>query len=192
MRSVVIRSIVFSCFCAALTSAPAVHAGDAEDRLPGLSPCAAPCQPADELITHPDNGKALLVREGSVLTQFHYDAHGELTEVSNSEGAHFQLDYDGKKQIRTLRMLSDGRPAQLMRFDYNRSGKPVRIELVGVGLIRVRYDASGEIASVDSPQGARMALQITQTFQSLLSVTRPRCAVRATTANWPGRPRSGL
>jgi predicted RecB family endonuclease len=52
-------------------------------------------------------------------------------------------------------------------------GKPVEIEMEKVGVINVAYDNYGEIKKVESKAGAKMALQVTQAFQSLLSIVKP-------------------
>ena len=57
-----------------------------------------------------------------------------------------------------------------LKFKYNGAGRPTEITLVGIGKINVEYDEKGEITNVDSAQGAQMALQIRQAFQTLLNV----------------------
>ena len=42
-----------------------------------------------------------------------------------------------------------------------------------VGKIHVAYDNYGEIKKVESKAGHKMALQVTQAFQSLLSIVKP-------------------
>ena len=43
----------------------------------------------------------------------------------------------------------------------------------GVGKINVEYDNYGEIKNVKSKQGHKMALRVTQAFQSLLKIVKP-------------------
>jgi hypothetical protein len=60
-----------------------------------------------------------------------------------------------------------------LTFQYNELGKPTAIDLVGIGRVDVLYDDRGEIRSVESEAGHQMALEITQAFQTLLSIVKP-------------------
>ena len=72
------------------------------------------------------------------------------------------VDYDkGTKKKRSL------------TFKYNALGKPVEIAMSKIGKINVAYDNYGEIKKVESKSGHKMALQVTQAFQSLLSIVKP-------------------
>ena len=62
---------------------------------------------------------------------------------------------------------------QVLEFQYNNQGKPVEIKMGGIGSIQVSYDNYGEIKNVNSKQGHKMALKVTQAFQSLLSIVKP-------------------
>jgi hypothetical protein len=62
---------------------------------------------------------------------------------------------------------------RVLSFKYNSLGKPVEIEMVKVGKIQVAYDNYGEIKRVESKQGHKMALQVTQAFQNLLAIVKP-------------------
>jgi len=103
------------------------------------------------------------------ISVFEYDANGNLTSASNNDGERFQLSYNELAQITRAES-----PDTVMAFTYNAMGKPVTIVVDGVGTLNVSYDASGEIESVDAGEGGhRMALRITQAFQSLLSLVKP-------------------
>ena len=58
-------------------------------------------------------------------------------------------------------------------FKYNALGKPVEIQMEKVGTINVSYNNFGEIKKVESKQGHKMALQVTQAFQNLLAIVKP-------------------
>jgi predicted RecB family endonuclease len=60
-----------------------------------------------------------------------------------------------------------------LSFIYNALGKPVEISMDNVGKINVDYDNYGEIKKVESKAGHKMALQVTQAFQNLLSIVKP-------------------
>jgi YD repeat-containing protein len=62
---------------------------------------------------------------------------------------------------------------RILAFKYNALGKPVEIEMEKVGKINVAYDNYGEIKKVESNAGHKMALQVTQAFQNLLSIVKP-------------------
>jgi len=103
------------------------------------------------------------------VSVFEYDANGNLTSATNSDGESFKLSYNELAQISRAES-----PDTAMAFTYNAMGKPVTIVVDGVGTLNVGYDADGEIESVDAGEGGhRMALRITQAFQSLLSLVKP-------------------
>ena len=60
-----------------------------------------------------------------------------------------------------------------LSFVYNALGKPIKIKMEKVGTILVAYDNYGEIKKVESKAGHKMALQVTQAFQSLLAIVKP-------------------
>ena len=72
-----------------------------------------------------------------------------------------------------MNTISKNGKQQKLRFKYNNQGKPVEIKMVGVGKINVDYDNYGEIKRVKSKQGHKMALRVTQAFQTLLSIVKP-------------------
>lgn len=107
-------------------------------------------------------------------TQFAYDKKGNLTKALNDKGKAVLLLYDRKGRI--TKMVDDNRKTNKRRtlsFKYNSLGKPVEIAMDKVGKIKVAYDNYGEIKKVDSKTGPKMALQVTQAFQSLLSIVKP-------------------
>lgn len=108
------------------------------------------------------------------MTNFKYDNQGNLVQADNSQGKSVLLIYDRNGKI--TRMIDNDKAANTKRalnFKYNSLGKPVEIEMEGVGLINVAYDNYGEIKKVESKAGAKMALQVTQAFQTLLSIVKP-------------------
>lgn len=124
-----------------------------------------------EYVYHPKSGKLILVLNKDLKTAFHYDAQDNLVRAENSKGQVIDLDYRDTPQIQ--RMIEVNRTDKTRReltFKYNTAGKPTEIVLVGTGKIAVDYDDKGEISKVSSSQGAKMALQVTQAFQNLLSV----------------------
>ena len=108
-------------------------------------------------------------------TTFQYDKSGNLSKAVNSTGKSVLLIYDRLGKI--TKMIDQEKNYEKSRrtlsFKYNSMGKPVEIEMENVGIINVAYDNFGEIKKVESKAGAKMALQVTQAFQSLLSIVKP-------------------
>jgi YD repeat-containing protein len=108
-------------------------------------------------------------------TTFAYDKGGNLSKAVNSVGKSVLLIYDRAGKITKMidQEKSDEKSRRTLSFKYNSMGKPVEIEMEKVGIINVAYDNYGEIKKVESKAGAKMALQVTQAFQSLLSIVKP-------------------
>jgi len=152
------------------------HAGDMPLRVPSACEGQIVCAGDMEQIRHPRSGKLILVRSGTLFIHYHYGAHGLLDAAEASDGRRIRLAYD--TQGRVTHMWATTPPTQAtreLRFAYDDSDKPTRIELRGTGVITVRYDADGEIASVRSPNGAATALGVTQAFQALMALLKPPC-----------------
>ena len=108
-------------------------------------------------------------------TNFQYDKIGNLAKAVNSAGKSVLLIYDRSGKITKMidQEKDDAKTRRTLSFKYNSLGKPVEIEMENVGIINVAYDNYGEIKKVESKAGAKMALQVTQAFQSLLSIVKP-------------------
>ncbi|MBF0359753.1 MAG: hypothetical protein HQK49_02025 [Oligoflexia bacterium] len=109
-------------------------------------------------------------------TKFEYDKKGNLYKAENSAGKAVLLIYDRNGLITT--MVDDdkaggGKDKRRLSFKYNAMGKPVEIVMENVGKINVAYDNDGEIKKVESKEGHKMALEVTQAFQNLLSIVKP-------------------
>lgn len=101
-------------------------------------------------------------------TSFKYSETGDLLHAEDNSGLSVDLIYNSKGHIRKMQS-SD----QILLFTYNDVGKPTRIEMEGIGRINVQYDDFGEITKVESEQGSKMALRVTQAFQRLLKLVKP-------------------
>lgn len=127
-----------------------------------------------ELKYHPEFNKIVQVKNNQGTTDFEYDNRGNLSKANNSDGQSVLLIYD--RQGRITRMIDHNRNTnerRTLNFRYNALGKPVEISMDRVGKINVAYDNYGEILRVESDAGHKMALQVTQAFQSLLSIVKP-------------------
>lgn len=114
------------------------------------------------------------VKNASGLTKFKYDKKGNLREAQNSAGKAVLLIYDRNGKINKM-VDKDTRTkkTRTLTFKYNALGKPVEIDMSKIGKIQVAYDNYGEIKRVESKQGHKMALQVTQAFQNLLAIVKP-------------------
>lgn len=123
---------------------------------------------------HPTSEKITYVKNGSGTFEFTYDDKLNLTEVQKNQNKWVKLKYDAKNKITTM---IDGNKTtgktRTLTFLYNKIGKPIKIEMKDVGAINVTYDKYGEIERVASEDGHKMALQVTQAFQSLLQLVKP-------------------
>jgi YD repeat-containing protein len=127
-----------------------------------------------ELQYHPEFNKITMVKNNQGSTNFEYDNRGNLSKATNSDGKSVLLIYD--RQGRITRMIdhdTNTNERRTLNFRYNALGKPVEIAMDRVGKINVAYDNYGEILKVESDAGHKMALQVTQAFQSLLSIVKP-------------------
>ncbi len=120
------------------------------------------------------HNKISQVKNNSGITKFEYDNKGNLKQAQNSNGKAVLLIYNNKGKIQ--KMIDRDKKTKKTRtlaFKYNALGKPVEIDMQKVGKINVSYDNYGEIKKVESKQGHKMALQVTQAFQNLLAIVKP-------------------
>ena len=120
------------------------------------------------------HNKISQVVNNSGTTKFKYDKKGNLKEAQNSKGKAVLLIYNNKGKIQ--KMVDKDvktKKRRILSFKYNSLGKPVVIEMEKIGKIQVDYDNYGEIKRVESKQGHKMALQVTQAFQNLLAIVKP-------------------
>ncbi len=127
-----------------------------------------------ELEYHPKFNKITKVVNNKGTTKFKYDKRANLVQATNDKGKSVILFYDTKGRITKMydKDLKTNKTRKLS-FTYNSLGKPVEINMEGEGKINVAYDNYGEIKKVESKQGHKMALQVTQAFQSLLAIVKP-------------------
>ncbi|MDA9189741.1 DUF6531 domain-containing protein [bacterium] len=127
-----------------------------------------------ELKYHKKFNKITRVVNNQGWTNFEYDKKGNLSKAMNDKGKQVLLIYDRKGRI--IKMIDHNKKSKkkrILAFKYNAMGKPVEIAMDKVGKINVDYDNYGEIKKVNSKAGHKMALQVTQAFQSLLGIVKP-------------------
>ena len=118
--------------------------------------------------------KKIHTADGQIISfvQFSYDPKGNLSKASRNDGESVALTYNDEGKIITME-VEDNEGKEVLEFEYNSTGKPVKIVMLDTGSINVEYDEFGEISKVESELGHKMALQVTQAFQSLLSIVKP-------------------
>ncbi|MCB9060327.1 MAG: RHS repeat protein [Halobacteriovoraceae bacterium] len=131
-----------------------------------------------QLEYHPTFNKITKVVNNKGTTDFQYDKKGNLSKATNDKGKSVLLVYDRKGRIQKMVDYNKGKSdkaenKRTLTFKYDANGKPVEIAMDNVGKINVRYDNFGEIKKVESKAGHKMALQVTQAFQSLLTIVKP-------------------
>jgi YD repeat-containing protein len=104
----------------------------------------------------------------TVWRKFQYNNNCELKFVENNDGDKVSLYYDAKGKIYKM---TDEKANKSLTFTYNALGKPINIDGPEGG-ITVTYDKFGEIDKVESKAGHKMALEVTQMFQTLLTLTK--------------------
>jgi YD repeat-containing protein len=122
---------------------------------------------------HDSLKKITYVKNNEGETFFKYSKKGDLKQAKNKT-SQVNLFYDRKGRIK--KMINADRVSkkkQVLEFKYNNQGKPINIAMGGIGSIQVDYDNYGEIKNVNSKEGHKMALKVTQAFQSLLAIVKP-------------------
>jgi YD repeat-containing protein len=127
-----------------------------------------------ELEYHKKFDKVTRVKDKNGWTKFDYDKKGNLAKAVSSTGKSVLLIYDRKGRItKMVDYNKKSKEKRTLAFKYNAFGKPVEIAMDKVGKIHVAYDNYGEIKKVESKAGHKMAMQVTQAFQSLLTIVKP-------------------
>lgn len=120
------------------------------------------------------NPKAEKKSSRKVETAFTYDSKKcNLTYAENSDGQTVKLQYDARGRIATI----EDQSKKLVKIKYeDRFGKPEFVTRPGLGTIKVSYKTDGEIGSVNSKEGPRVAVQVASIFNNLLELIAPATA----------------
>lgn len=126
-----------------------------------------------EYFYHPIFDKIRVVVNYGKSTVFTYDKAGNLISAYNTKDQLITLSYDRKKRV--SRMVETNKTKKTLReltFKYNELNKPIKITLIGKGVINVAYDQQGEITKVESKQSSVMAREVIMAFRTLLDVVK--------------------
>lgn len=104
----------------------------------------------------------------TTINTFTYNANGDLVKATEGD-KWIILSYNSEHKIVKME-YEDG----VLTYEYNSIGKPSKIAVSGKGEINVEYDSRGEISKVESPEGSKVSLAVTQAMQALLSRTKPK------------------
>jgi YD repeat-containing protein len=121
-------------------------------------------------VAHVERRSAAEGGTAPVDVRYFYDAHARLLRAEGGQDE-ARLTYDEHDRITTIVATSDGTERKVA-FTYAKGGRPVRIEVQGVGALTVEYDERGEVSKVDAPEGHKTSLEVTRTLQTLLDLVR--------------------
>lgn len=106
-------------------------------------------------------------------TSFKYDDRSNLVYAKNTDGQTVTMSYDPQGRIASI----TDQAKKIVKIEYEeRMGKPSIVTRPGLGTIKVSYKPNGEIAKVDSKEGASVAMQVASTFNNLLDIIAPATA----------------
>jgi YD repeat-containing protein len=107
----------------------------------------------------------------TVTTKFMYDEKRcNLVFAQNSIGQTAQLTYDKNGRIAAIK----DQTKKVVKIEYEaRFGKPSIVSRPGLGTIKVSYDQNGDVKTVDSKDGPKVAVQVASIFNNLLDIIAP-------------------
>jgi YD repeat-containing protein len=118
---------------------------------------------------HPTSEKLTEVLTGGDLFNYKYNDNLDLVYAQKNNDAPIELTYDDKGHITKMTTTE-----QILSFDYNSYGKPVKIMVDGQGSITIKYDETGRIENVKSDDDKQeTSFIVTQAFQELMEVIKP-------------------
>lgn len=107
----------------------------------------------------------------TVTTEFRYESKRcNLVFARNSIGQTAQMSYDKNGRIAAIK----DQTKKVVKIKYEaRFGKPEIVTRPGLGTIKVIYDQNGDVKSVNSKDGPRVAVQVASIFNNLLDIIAP-------------------
>ncbi len=103
-----------------------------------------------------------------ITTRFVYEPKKcYLQRASNSEGLQVALTYD--RYGRVVKMVDQSKKSLLITYDES-SGRPRRVNRPDMGSIQMSYDSLGNISSIKSQEGQKVALQVASMFSNFLEL----------------------
>ena len=123
---------------------------------------------------HSTSEKMTYVKNKSGTYKFTYDNRLNLTYAIKNTKKWVKLTYDKNNKILSMKNGNkETEETNELTFEYNKMGKPIKIKMIDAGSINVTYNENGKIERVESQEGHKMALQVTQAFQNLLALVKP-------------------
>lgn len=111
------------------------------------------------------------VESRKMTTTFAYDKRTCYPNLAkNSEGQTAVLTYDLMGRVK--RILDQGKKEVLITYD-ERFGKAASIERPGLGKIRFKYKANGDLDKVESDDSPLVAVQVADVFKQFLEMIAP-------------------
>lgn len=107
----------------------------------------------------------------TVTTDYRYEPRGcNLISAQNSEGQYAKLSYDRMGRIVQI----EDQSKKLVNITYEeRFGKPLVVDRPGLGRIRFKYKANGELEKIESDDEPLVAVQVANMFSNLLEIIGP-------------------
>lgn len=149
----------------------------------------APNGTVTALVYDAKHRKVSSVQKGARKISYAYDAKGNLaTAFDHSENRNLKLGYDPQGRITTVtETVPSGKQtaSRTVLFRYDGGGRPVEIKERSPngaeGVIRMKYNARGEVEGVFNAQGRVLASdadmetarKVAMTFQNLLEIVQP-------------------
>lgn len=125
-----------------------------------------------ELKYHDTLNKISKVTNVNATISYSYNTEGSLTEAKTVDGKSIRIAYDEIGLIKHLSM-TDGEEQKNMSYTYDGMGKPVTINLLGVGVLSVSYDVFGDIDEINSSDAEELSRQISDVFNDVMDIVQP-------------------
>ena len=116
------------------------------------------------------------------VTSYTYDALGQLTAVTNNDGAVSETDYGTLGRVTATRDALD----REVTYAYDANGNRTEVNAPDGGVSRTEYDTAGRITALEDPLGRRTSHTYDE-FGRLVTVTQPDGTTMSYTYDLLGR-----
>lgn len=125
---------------------------------------------------HPSLKKLTEVTTLDNVTKYEYNPKGELVKAYDKKGRSLLFVYDASGKISKMYEKNpDHSASRSLAFTYNTKGKPLIVNLEGVGTLNVTYDdqTQTEVNDVKSSKGLAVYNEVRSVFSSFMEVISP-------------------